>query len=131
MLESALMGAAIGVGVMLVMLFWGARRKFDFVAKRPSRGQSFAVALSPEMAATALQKIAEGYQQHEVKPGLVVLKDKMTATAYSYYYPIYLAPKDGGTEVFVAIQPKMPQYGPVVKNKLNKAVAAAKQALGA
>lgn len=133
MLQNAIIGAFIGMLVVLIMAAIGKRRKFDFGAKRPSRGKGITTPLSPEMASTALQKLAEGkiYEIHETKPGLVVIKDKMGAVSFGNYYPIYLTPKGAGSDVFVAIQPMVPQFGPAVGMRLKKTVAAVEKALGA
>lgn len=133
MLQNAIIGAFIGMLVVLVMAAIGNRRKFDFSAKRPTRGKGIATPLSPEMASAALQRVADGkaYQVHEQKPGLVVLKDTAALGGLGFYYPIYVQPKDSGSELFVAVQPKAPQFGPAVNMRLKKAVAAVEKALSA
>lgn len=133
MLQSALVGAAIGIAVVLVMAFIGSRRKPNFDAP-PRRNQTLQSPLSPADALARIKALAGSNKlslaAEEPAKGLVVLADTMSLASFGNFYPVFAKATPGGSELVVGIQPKTPQYGPVVSSKLRKIVEAVRGAVG-
>lgn len=131
--ESMLIGAAIGVGVVVVMMIIGFTRKPNFLAP-PRRHEVLRSTLPPAEAYERIKALAnQGFRLHHEEPanGLVVLSDAMSLLSFGNFYPCFVREAAGGSEIAVGIQPKVPQYGPVVGAKLRKVVAAVSGAVGA
>ena len=133
MWESMLIGAAIGVGVVVVMMIIGFTRKPNF-AVPPRRHDVVRSPLPPAEAYERIKGLAnQGFRLHQEDPatGVVVLSDAMSLLSFGNFYPCFVREADGGSEIAVGIQPKVPQYGPVVGAKLRKVAAAVGTAVGA
>lgn len=133
MLQSALVGAAIGVAVVVVMALIGSRRKPHFDAP-PRRNQSVQSPLAPADALARVKALAGSnklaFAAEDPAKGLVVLSDSMSLASFGNFYPVFARATPGGSELVVGIQPKTPQYGPVVSSKLKKIVEAVRLAVG-
>ena len=126
--ESILYGALIGVAVVVVFAIIGMMRKANF-SEPPRRHSTLKTALSPADALARIKGMAgKGYSiaQEDAAKGMVVLSDAMSLMSFGNFYPIFV--RQG--EVVVGIAPKVPQYGPVVGNKLRKITDAVQAALG-
>lgn len=133
MLQSALIGAAIGVAVVVVMALIGMTRKPKFDAP-PRRNQTIQSPLAPAQALERVKALAGlnklALAAEEPAKGLVVLSDNMSLASFGNFYPVFAKATPGGSELVVGIQPKTPQYGPVVSSKLKKIVEAVRGAVG-
>jgi hypothetical protein len=133
MLQSALVGAAIGIAVVLVMALIGSRRKPKFDAP-PRRNQTVHSPLAPADALARIKALAGSNKlalaAEEPAKGLVVLSDTMSLASFGNFYPVFAKATPGGSELVIGIQPKTPQYGPVVSSKLRKIVEAVRGAVG-
>ncbi len=131
--ESMLIGAAIGGGVVVIMMLIGFSKKPNFTAP-PRRHQVLRSALPPAEAADRIKALSgNGYTLLKEDPGLglIVLGDSMSIMSFGNFYPCFVREAEGGSEIAVGIAPKVPQYGPVVGNKLKKIVEAVGTAVGA
>jgi hypothetical protein len=132
--QSALIGGAIGLAVVLVMAFIGSRRKPHFDAP-PRRNVTVTSALPPAEALARIRKIPELNRKLAVvaeapEKGLVVLSDSMSLASFGNFYPCFAKAAGAGSEIVVGIQPKAPQYGPVVSSKLKKVTEAVRTVVG-
>jgi len=128
MMESILYGALIGIAVVVVFALIGMTRKANF-SEPPRRTASLTTSLAPADAIARIKGLAgKGYSvaQEDAAKGMVVLADSMSLMSFGNFYPIFVKPG----EVVVGIAPKVPQYGPVVGNKLRKITDAVQGALG-
>lgn len=128
MTESILYGALIGIAVVVVFALIGMTRKAKFSV--PSRRQVvLTTALPPAEALARIKGLAGrgyGLAQEDAVKEMVVLSDGFSLMSFGNFYPIFA--REG--QVIVGIEPKVPQYGPVVGNKLRKMADAVKEALG-
>jgi hypothetical protein len=128
-----LIGGVIGLVVVLVMAFIGSRRKPEFDAP-PKRNTTLTSSLAPADALARIKAIPN--QQNKLAlaaeqpaKGLVVLSDNMSLASFGNFYPVFAKAAGAGSEIVVGIQPKAPQYGPVVSNKLKKVTEAVRAAV--
>jgi hypothetical protein len=132
--QSALIGAVIGLVVVVAMAFIGSRRKPVFDAP-PKRNATVASALPPAEALARIKAIPNAQNKltvaaEEPAKGLVVLGDSMSLASFGNFYPCFAKAAGAGSEIVVGIQPKAPQYGPVVSSKLRKVTEAVRLAVG-
>lgn len=128
MMESVLIGAAIGIAVVVVFALIGMTKKANF-SEPPRRFATLPTQLAPAEALARIKGLAgKGYSlaQEDAAKGMVVLQDSMGLMSFGNFYPIFVKPG----EVLVGISPKVPQYGPVVGSKLRKITDAVQGALG-
>jgi len=130
--QSALVGAAIGVAVIVVMAIIGSLRKPHFDAP-PRRHEVIGSNLPPAETLARIKSLA-GLNKLKLAAedparGLVVLSDNMSLASFGNFYPCFVRAGGSGSEIAVGIQPKAPQYGPVVSSKLRKMVEAVRGAV--
>ncbi|HKY94250.1 MAG TPA: hypothetical protein VJL84_03050 [Kiloniellales bacterium] len=133
MLQSALLGAAIGVAVVLVMALIGSRRKPHFDAP-PKRHQTVSSPLAPAEALQRVKALAGtnklALAAEEPAKNLVVLSDSLSWASFGSFYPVFAKATPGGSELIVGISPRTPQFGPAVSMRLRKIVDAVRAAVG-
>jgi hypothetical protein len=131
-LQSALVGAMIGVAVVVVMAVFGSMRKPKFDAP-PRRHQVLQSPLPPAEAFARIKGLAGvnklSVAAEDAAKGLVVLSDKMTMMSFGNFYPCFVRPAGAGSEIAVGISPKTFQWGPVVTRNLRKATDAVRAAV--
>jgi len=131
-LQSALVGAAIGVAVIVVMGVIGSMRKPHFT-QPPRRNTVIRSALPPAEALARIKALAGmnklSLAAEDPARNLVVLSDPMSLMSFGNFYPCFAREAEGGSEISVGIQPKTPQYGPVVTSKLRKITEAVQSAV--
>ena len=118
MLSSALIGAVIGVVVVLVFGFLASRRKGSFDIK-VNRSGVVETALAPDEALRRIEASAAGQglkvEQVDTAGQRILLSEGMGLSSFGHFYPITLAPAEGGgSAITVGLKPKVPQFGPVV-----------------
>jgi len=126
MLNSMLVGGAIGLGVVVILMLIGMMKKPVFDAP-PRRHNIIASSLPPAEVAARLRALdGKDYKLAADKPeqNLVVLADTMTLLSFGNFYPCFYRAAGSGSEINVGIAPKVPQYGPVVTSKLKKVTEA-------
>ncbi len=132
-MQSALVGAAIGIAVVLVMALIGSRRKPKFDAP-PRRNQTVQSALPPAEALARVKALGGNNKlalaAEDPAKNLVVLSDPSSLMSFGNFYPVFARATPGGSELSVGISPKTPQWGPVVTNKLRKIAEAVRIAVG-
>jgi hypothetical protein len=134
MLQGALIGLIIGLG-MAIVFWWIASKKkpsFDLPA---ARSETFSVGLDP---AAAIAKIAEAASAMGLSVALsdtganrVLLDEPTSITNYGSYLRVSAAGDRDGAAVTVDLVNKAPQWGPVVTKKHRLLTEKVKGALGA
>ena len=133
MLQGALIGLIVGLGLAVVFWWMASKKKpsFDLPA---ARSETFSVGLAP---AAAVAKIVEAASAMGLSVALsdtatnrVLLDEPTSIMNYGSYLRVSAASDGDGTAVTVDLVNKAPQWGPVVTKKHRALTGKVKGALG-
>jgi len=133
MLQGAIIGLIIGLGMAIVFWWMASKKKpsFDLPA---ARSETFSVGLAP---AAAVAKVAEAASAMGLSVALsdtganrVLLDEPTSIKNYGSYLRVSAASEGDGAAVTVDLVNKAPQWGPVVTKKHRLLTGKVKGALG-
>jgi len=133
MLQGAIIGLIVGLGMAVVFYFIakGKKASFDLPVVRT---ETFSVGFAPE---AAIAKVAEAAAGMGLKVALtdggadrVILEDGVSFNSYGSFLKVSAVGEGGGSAVTVDLMNKAPQWGPVVTKKHRLLTQKVKGALG-
>lgn len=133
MLQGAIIGLIVGLGMAVVFYFIakGKKASFDLPV---ARTETFSVGLAPE---AAIAKVRDAASTIGLKVALadepsnrVLLEEGLTISNYGSFLKVSAANEGGGAAVTVDLMNKAPQWGPVVTKKHLALAAKIKGVLG-
>ena len=119
-LRTAVIGAAIGVVVALVLVFIAGTRKGS-LALKAQRSGVIRVDMPPAEALNRIQMVAPGIklkvEEVDAAGGRILLSEGATLNSFGHFLPIAVTPANGGAEITVGLKPKVPARGPLVARR--------------
>lgn len=131
-LDGLMIGVVVGLVVVVIMVIVGYARKPNFAAP-PRRHRLLVSPLSPREALARIEGLGRqgGYRLAKAsgEGGPAVLADGFSLFSFGNFYPCFVEAAESGSRIAVGISPRVPQYGPVVTNRLRKIAEAVEAAV--
>jgi hypothetical protein len=126
---------SLAVGTYISHFGRRAKRALPVIEGIPKRHATVESRLPPPEAMARIRTVnAAGKAKVSVAAdeparGLVVLSDELTLKSFANFYPCFVSPKGGGSEIVVGILPPPPQAGPMVAKRLQRMTDAVRAAV--
>ena len=126
---------SLAVGTYISHFGRRAKRELPEIDGIPKRHATLESRLAPDevlariRTVDAVGKVKVSIAADEPARGLVVLSDELTLKSFANFYPCFVSPKAGGSEIVVGILPPPPQAGPMVAKRLQRMTDAVRAAV--
>jgi hypothetical protein len=133
MLEGAIIGGLIGLGIMAIGLAiaYGSRGSVRS-AQLGGRRIDVRTAAAPDDAFARLKDLGPPYRTDDADPQrrALVLSSNPTFTSWGWLYPVFIHADGTGARIEIGIKSRFFQYGPLVGVAHRRLAAAIEAALG-